>query len=379
MKQKSLPLVLEQLEDRIFLDANPLVVTDGVHDPAADPTAEVPVEVAVEPVAVEPEKTEQQPESEADDSAVSEEQVASVDEVQSTEESEQDNPVAGQDNEISSESASDTESQDEKVELQNEDDTEAQEDTLVSTETGGVDGSGDGIKQVVFVDSSVADYDTLLDGIVEDISAGNTTDTEDNDALSYNEIQIVTLDADQDEFQQITDALSNFTNLDGVHIISHGANSSIRLGNTTLDSGNLDEYASQLNQWGEAFAADGDLLLYGCNVAEDGTGAQFIEAVSELTGADVAASDDATGNADSGGDWDLEVATGDIDVDVLSDASGEWAGLLAPPDPIAGGSVTDTQPMLNSVIGFSVTFDNDENSDDADEGYWPYVDIVVPS
>ena len=42
MKRQKLPLVLEQLEDRIFLDANPLVVVDGAHDHVEEPTVDGP-------------------------------------------------------------------------------------------------------------------------------------------------------------------------------------------------------------------------------------------------------------------------------------------------------------------------------------------------
>jgi len=77
MKRQKLPLVLEQLEDRIFLDANPLVMVDGAHDHAEDPNVEVPVEVIAEP-----ENTEHHVENPDGDSAGSEEHAASVDDVQ---------------------------------------------------------------------------------------------------------------------------------------------------------------------------------------------------------------------------------------------------------------------------------------------------------
>jgi fimbrial isopeptide formation D2 family protein/uncharacterized repeat protein (TIGR01451 family) len=60
MKRQNSPLLLEQLEDRIFLDANPLVVVDGGVDHIADSVVEVSVEPVIEPVATEPEIAEQQ-------------------------------------------------------------------------------------------------------------------------------------------------------------------------------------------------------------------------------------------------------------------------------------------------------------------------------
>ncbi|WP_445243932.1 DUF4347 domain-containing protein, partial [Microcoleus sp. S13_B4] len=58
---------------------------------------------------------------------------------------------------------------------------------------------------------------------------------------------------------------------------------------------------------------NGDILLYGCDVAATETGNNFVKRLSELTGADVAASNDLTGNAVKGGDWDLEIVTGQIE------------------------------------------------------------------
>ena len=47
-------------------------------------------------------------------------------------------------------------------------------------------------------------------------------------------------------------------------------------------------------------------------------GTDFIETISDITGADVAASDDLTGAADKGGDWDLEFAAGTIETQSFS-------------------------------------------------------------
>jgi len=123
MKRQKLPLVLEQLEDRIFLDANPLVVVDGAHDHVEDPTVEVPVEViaepVVEPVAAEPENTEQHVENPDGDSAGSEEHAGNVDDVQNqnSEESGQNDPAVEQDGEIASEDANDAGTQNTEIVL----------------------------------------------------------------------------------------------------------------------------------------------------------------------------------------------------------------------------------------------------------------------
>ena len=51
-------------------------------------------------------------------------------------------------------------------------------------------------------------------------------------------------------------------------------------------------HQAQLRAWADALTADADILFYGCNVAADKAGIGFIEELSRLTGADIAASTD---------------------------------------------------------------------------------------
>src|SRR5690606_28436430 len=71
-------------------------------------------------------------------------------------------------------------------------------------------------------------------------------------------------------------------------------------------------FQQQLAAIGAALNADGDILLYGCQVAEGDAGARFLETLANLTGADIAASIDYTGAHFLGGNWTLEAATGHI-------------------------------------------------------------------
>ena len=120
------------------------------------------------------------------------------------------------------------------------------------------------------------------------------------------------------------------TYLEAIEIISHGSEGTIQLGKSVLSNDSLSEYSSQLQQWGKALREEADILLYGCNVAANETGTQFIQRLSELTGVDIAASEDLTGNSDLGGDWDLEATTGDIESEtaISSEAQQEFASVL---------------------------------------------------
>ncbi|MCB8753402.1 DUF4347 domain-containing protein, partial [Planktothrix agardhii] len=151
-------------------------------------------------------------------------------------------------------------------------------------------------KQVIFVDSSVQDYQSLIDN----------ADT----------AQIVILDNISSGIEQITNALANQKNIESVQILSHGSEGSLKLGTDVLNGNDIENFNTQLKQWGNALTENGDILLYGCDVASGETGKNFVERLSEITGADVAASNDLTGNQALGGDWDLEIVTGKIEATV---------------------------------------------------------------
>ncbi len=149
-------------------------------------------------------------------------------------------------------------------------------------------------REVVFVDIGVADYQSLINGL----PAG---------------VDVVLLDASQDGLTQMAAYLDGQTGIGAIHVLSHGSSGSVRLGSMTLDAAALDARTEDLTRIGAALSAEGDILLYGCNVATGQTGAEFIGKLAQVTGADVAASDDVTGAAAKGGDWVLEQLTGGIE------------------------------------------------------------------
>ena len=59
-------------------------------------------------------------------------------------------------------------------------------------------------------------------------------------------------------------------------------------------------------------------MIYGCNFGQGDAGEDAVATLSELTGADVAASDDLTGAEAKGGDWDLELNVGTVETAALS-------------------------------------------------------------
>ncbi|UJB32610.1 DUF4347 domain-containing protein [Chromobacterium sp. Beijing] len=153
-------------------------------------------------------------------------------------------------------------------------------------------------KQVVFVESNVANYQSLL----AQMPAG---------------MEVVVLNAGKDGLSQIAEWAKTHHGYAAIHIISHGQSGDLMLGNMELTTAKLDSRQADLKTIGQSLRADGDILLYGCDIAAGSSGAAFVSALSRYTQADVAASTDATGAARLGGDWTLERNSGHIDVDAL--------------------------------------------------------------
>ena len=171
--------------------------------------------------------------------------------------------------------------------------------------------------ELVFVDTDTPDYQLLVDDLLSNSS---------EDRL----IEVVLLDNSSDGIAQITDMLSQYHDLDAVHIISHGSEGSIDLGGTQLEFDTLLANTKAIQGWAEAFSDNGDLLIYGCNLAASADGQALVDSLARLTGADVAASDDLTGDSSLGGDWQLEYQTGQVEAAVIGDEVllRDWTGTL---------------------------------------------------
>ncbi|HEY8160284.1 MAG TPA: DUF4347 domain-containing protein, partial [Methylobacter sp.] len=155
--------------------------------------------------------------------------------------------------------------------------------------------------EILFVDGRVQDYQAV-------VAAAPTA-------------EVVVLDPYRDGVVQIADALQGRTGIDSISIVSHGDAGLLLLGDVGLFNGNMDKYTSELQTIGMALAADGDILLYGCDVGAGSVGHDFIDALAAITGADVAASTNGTGASGLGGDWNLEITTGAIEFAPALDVS----------------------------------------------------------
>jgi hypothetical protein len=167
-------------------------------------------------------------------------------------------------------------------------------------------------------------------------------------------IEVLTLDAAGDGIAQISAALNGRSDISTLHILSHGADGALQLGNTTLDAAQLAVRSTEIAQWGNALTASADILLYGCDVAADAEGEAFVQQLSALTRTDVAASRDLTGNAVLAGNWNLEYRVGAIDAHlaISGQAQDEWFGELA---VVALTATKDTQIVSATGNNYGVS------------------------
>ena len=174
------------------------------------------------------------------------------------------------------------------------------------------------MSSILFLNPKIPDYQSLLQGLNADT-------------------QLVILDPSKDGILQITDALKSGT-FDTVHIVSHGTAGNLQLGTAQLNSATLPTYSSFLQQWSNYLTPGADILLYGCNVAQGDAGKNFVQQLHQATGADIAASDNATGSVVLGGDWNLEYSTGNITAPLAFQigAMEAYNSVLA---PFAGGNI----------------------------------------
>ncbi|HKK51070.1 MAG TPA: DUF4347 domain-containing protein, partial [Myxococcota bacterium] len=141
------------------------------------------------------------------------------------------------------------------------------------------------------------------------------------DALEVRGVAVVVLDAERDGLDQIGEIAEAFSGVDAMHVVSHGSSGRLVLGSSEVTADSLRARSDSLAALRQMLGPDGDLLLYGCEVAEGEVGIDFVSTLADLAGVDVAASSDLTGASALGGDWDLEVAIGSIETPAIEAAA----------------------------------------------------------
>ena len=188
------------------------------------------------------------------------------------------------------------------------------------------------ISNLVFIDFNVKGLKDLL--------PNNRADTE-----------VIILDANTNGIEQISETLVTHSDIDSIHIISHGQQGQIHLGDAELSLDTWDENKDLLQDWSKALTPDADLILYGCNVSGNNNGLDLVDALAEITTADVAASNDLTGNAAFGGDWDWETTTGAIESELpfVLEAVEDYQHLLSASDMSGMNHMSGHSALLDLV------------------------------
>ena len=172
-------------------------------------------------------------------------------------------------------------------------------------------------QEIAFVNGNLADIPALIAGLRADID-------------------VIVLDPARSGVEQIAEVLAGRTGLDAIHLVGHGASGLLQLGDVTLDAAYLKSHAGLMAEIGASLNEDGDILVYGCETGAGRSGGQFLQTLAETTGADTAASTDASGGSLAGGNWQLERSAGQVDTaSAMTSAADDYLSTL----PLTTGTV----------------------------------------
>ena len=161
------------------------------------------------------------------------------------------------------------------------------------------------IRTVIFFESSVANWQTLSQGL----PAGT---------------EAVLLNAGGNGLSEMAAFLNGRHGLSTIDIVAHGSDGQIDLATATLTAANLGSYTGQLTAIGGALAG-GEIDLWSCDTAAGSGGATLVHELSAATGAAVAAADHLVGATSLGGSWQLDVRTAGAQAAVPFDADARAA------------------------------------------------------
>ena len=185
--------------------------------------------------------------------------------------------------------------------------------------------------EIVFINSSVMNAEEIVDDLPEGA-------------------EIVYLTRGEDGIQQITDYLAGKTDIDTIRIISHGNEGYFVLNGRVIDSQYLENNPELIASWGNSLSEDGDIMLYGCNLAASQEGQEFVQDLADLTGADIAAATFATGGSEA------PLFTTESTEDLFFDSLSTTSTTFTESTSSSGQPVTDNlSPITSSSSGQPIT------------------------
>ena len=99
-------------------------------------------------------------------------------------------------------------------------------------------------KVTAFIDTTVANYQTL----VNDLRSG---------------IDVYLLNNSLDPWQQMTGVIKDYQGVRAIHLISHGSEADVIIGEKGYGIQEINAEATKISQWSSHLTTDADILLYG--------------------------------------------------------------------------------------------------------------------
>ncbi|MCV6621758.1 MAG: DUF4347 domain-containing protein, partial [Cellvibrionaceae bacterium] len=185
---------------------------------------------------------------------------------------------------------------------------------LVSEELLGLLTAEDTKKELVLINSDVADLELIIEQL-------------DN---SPRNLEYLVIDVEKQGLNFVEQYIASMNDIASIHLIGHGEPGSFQLGSDTINQEFLSSSAEQISNWRASLSENAVIHLYGCDIASENTG--FVDELSELLDRPVFASDNTTGFSELGGDWELEYGKGQAGHNNLfdEDFAEIYASVLAP-------------------------------------------------
>ncbi|MDD1793448.1 Ig-like domain-containing protein [Enterovibrio sp. ZSDZ42] len=191
-------------------------------------------------------------------------------------------------------------------------------------------------ESVIVIDANVQDPETLFE-------------------KAPKESHVIHLKA-EDTFLTLSQKLSKYKDIQTLSLYSHGKPGEFSLLGDSVSLSSEESYFAFSKVVDEYLATDGELRLFGCEVAKGAKGKTFVTHLANSTNRTILASDDLTGSNKLGGDWELEYVAGTAEHSIDIEHSEQYAYLLAPSE----GTTTFTQPgeYTQGDSPFSKTYNN---------------------
>ncbi|MBK8768818.1 MAG: tandem-95 repeat protein [Rhizobiales bacterium] len=163
---------------------------------------------------------------------------------------------------------------------------------------------------------------------------------------------VIVIPTGVDGVEYLAQALTAFSDIPALHVLSHGDTGALHLGTSRLDVASISStYQDLLARIGTHMSAAGDILVYGCNFGQNDAA---VAAMAAATQADIAASTDNTGGA-AGDNWLLEKVSGAVESTAI--AAPAWGGELTLKNTgawtVAGNTATESSTGITTTITFA--------------------------